>query len=184
MKRIIIVHGWSGSPNDNWLPWIKSELEILGHEVLTPAMPDTDNPAIEKWVNCLSETVRTPDLNTFFIGHSIGCQAILRYLETIDTSVGGAMFVSGWFNLENMENKEEEKIAEPWIKTAIDIEKIKAILPKSLLIISDNDPYGAFKENIEKFSAIMTQVIVLHNAEHITEQKEPAVLSHFLEFVK
>src|SRR5205823_3645371 len=26
-KRIIIVHGWSGSPDANWLPWLASELK-------------------------------------------------------------------------------------------------------------------------------------------------------------
>ena len=177
MKRIIIIHGWSGSPNDNWLPWLKAELEKQGHAVLVPNMSDSNNPVIEKWVSHLAQIVGTPDKETFFVGHSIGCQAILRYLETIDTSVGGAVFVAGWFNLENMESKLEEITAKPWIETAIDFEKIKSILPKSTLIISDNDPYGAFQENKEKFIELGSKIVVLPKAGHITGSQCSEALS-------
>ncbi|MCX6715781.1 MAG: NYN domain-containing protein, partial [Candidatus Taylorbacteria bacterium] len=93
-KRVVIVHRWSGGPNDDWRPWLKNELEKNGCEVFVPEMPDTEAPIIEKWVNCLSKIVGVPDSNTYFIGHSIGCQAILRYLETVNTLVGGAIFVA------------------------------------------------------------------------------------------
>lgn len=183
MKRVIIVHGWSGSPETNWLPWLKSEIEKLGYEVLVPFMPDTDNPVIEKWVNYLAEVVGTPDRDTYFIGGSIGCQTILRYLETINTPVGGAIFVAGWFNLKNMESDEEEEIAKPWIETAIDLEKVKKMLPKSILIISDDDPYGAFEENKQKFAQLVSHTVVLPNAGHIEEEKESAILSQFLNLI-
>ena len=183
MKRIIIIHGWEGSPRNNWLPWLKSELEKLGQEVLVPDMPDTDNPIIERWVNYLSKVVGTPDKNTYLIGHSIGCQAVLRYLETIKKSVGGAIFVSGWFDL-SVDNEEEEKIAKPWVETPIDFNKVKSVLPKSTLIISDNDPHGGFEENKKKFEELGSRIVVLHNAEHITEANEPAILSEFLSLTK
>ncbi len=177
MKRIIIVHGWSGSPDDNWLPWLNVELEKLGHEVIVPSMPDTDSPVIEKWVSKLAEVVGTPDAETYLIGHSIGCQTIMRYLETINTPIGGALFVAGWFNLENLETDEEKRLAEPWIKTPIDINKIKSVLPKSTLVISDNDDYGAFEENKQKFSDFVTKTVVLHQAEHIVDLVVPEILT-------
>jgi serine hydrolase len=180
VKRIIIVHGWSGSPDTNWLPWLKSELEKRKFEVIVPLMPDTDNPVIKKWVNKLSEAVGTPDSNTYLIGGSIGCQTILRYLETIDSPIGGAVFVAGWFNLENIEDENEKEIARPWIETLIDIEKVKSVLPKSTLIISDNDPYGAFEENKKKFAEFVTREVVMHNADHITDLGYPEILSQVL----
>jgi len=54
-------------------------------------------------------------------------------------------------------------------------------LPKSVLIISEDDPCGAFEENKEKFGEIVTETAVLPNAGHIAEEKEPAILSQFLE---
>lgn len=181
MKRVILVHRWSGGSEDDWRPWLKGELEQRGFEVLAPEMPDTDTPVIEKWVRRLEEVVGVPDADTYFIGHSIGCQAILRYLETIDTPVGGAIFVAGWFALENLEDEESKKIAKPWIETPIDAEKIKKVLPRSVLIISKDDPYGAFEENTRRFGEFVTQSVVLPHAGHITDAKVPAILDQFLE---
>lgn len=184
MKRVILVHRWSGGPLDDWRPWLSTELEKLGYEVLNPEMPDTDVPVIEKWVRHLAHVVGTPDAETYFIGHSIGCQAILRYLETIHTPVGGALFVAGWFNLENLEDEESEEIAKPWIETPIDSEKIQKVLPKSTFILSENDPYRAFKENTEKFSKFVTHTVVLPDAGHITQEKQPAILTEFMNLVQ
>lgn len=30
MKRVIIVHGWDGYPEEGWFPWFKKELEEKG----------------------------------------------------------------------------------------------------------------------------------------------------------
>ncbi|TSC70572.1 MAG: hypothetical protein CEO12_293 [Parcubacteria group bacterium Gr01-1014_46] len=169
MKRVFVIHRWSGGSNDDWRPWLKVELEKRGYQVIVPEMPDTEVPNIDKWVNKLIEVVGLSDSQTYFVGHSIGCQAILRYLEKTNSIVGGAVFVSGWFNLNNLEDEEIREIAKPWIKTPIDLEKVKRVLPKSTLIISDNDPYGFFEENKNKFLEIGSKIVVLHNAGHITE---------------
>ena len=182
MKRIIIVHRWQGGPNDDWRPWLKTELEKRDYQVLVPEMPETNAPVIEKWVGKLAEIVGEPGKDTYFVGHSIGCQAILRYLETIDTPVGGAVFVAGWFNLENMETEEEKKIAEPWINTPIDLVKVRQVLHESTLIISDNDPYGCFEENKKRFKELGSRVVVLHNAGHITAEDGYTELPEALEF--
>ncbi len=183
MKRIFIIHGWEGTPYNHYHKWLKSELEKLGFKVFLPAMPDTDSPVIEKWVNYLRELVGTPDKDTYFVGHSIGCQTILRYLETISTPVGKAVFVAGWFDLENLEDDEAEKIAEPWTKTPIDITKVRKVLPSSTLIISDNDPFGAFEQNKKRFAGLGSKIIVLHNAGHIDKEsgytKLPEALEEF-----
>jgi len=183
MKRIIIVHQWMSGSQGDWRPWMKVELEKLGYEVLMPEMPNIDTPIIEEWVGYLSKIVNKPDSNTYFIGHSIGCQAILRYLETIKVSVGGALFVAGWFNLENLEDKETEELAKPWIETLIDFDRIKKDLTKSTLVISDNDPFGAFEENKQKFMQLGSKIVVLHNAGHITKEdgfsEAPVLLEEF-----
>ena len=154
----------------DWRPWIKTELEKLNFEVHIPQMPDIDTPIIEAWVNKLLEVTGTPDKDTYFIGHSIGCQTILRYLETINSPVGGAVFVAGWFNLENLEDEETKETAKPWIEVPLNLEKVKSILTKSTLLISDNDPFGCFEENKEKFSKIGSKEIIVPNGKHLTTE--------------
>lgn len=183
-KRIFIIHGWGGSSKNDWLPWVANELRKQGDEVIVPDMPNTEIPAIEPWVSSLVKLVGEPDANTYFIGHSIGCQTILRYLETISTPVGGAIFVAGWFYLENLEDKEAEDIAQPWQEIPININKVQQILPKSILVISDNDPYGAFDKNKEKFNELGSKIVVLEKADHISKEDGYIELPQVVEMIE
>ena len=89
-------------------------LEDKGYSVEVPEMPDTYHPKIDEWVNKLKEVVGTPDKDTILVGHSIGCQTIMRYLESVD-EIGGVVFVAGFFNLtkKSFESGEEKEIAKP-----------------------------------------------------------------------
>ena len=42
-KRVFIIHGWEGYPEECWFPWLKTEIEKTGFEVVVPNMPDADN---------------------------------------------------------------------------------------------------------------------------------------------
>ena len=183
MAKVIIVHCWEGNHDVNWYPWAKVQLEMRGHEVIVPDMPDTSNPTIEKWVTELAKVIGIPNSNTYLIGHSIGCQTILRYLERINIPIGGALFVAGWFYLENLKDKQSAKIAGPWINTPINIEKIKKNLPKSVLIISNNDPYGAFDKNKKEFGKFCSYIYTLPESGHITNPVQPSIINQFEKLV-
>ncbi len=174
MKRVFIIHGWGKHPEEGWYPWLKKELEKNGFEVFVPAMPNTDEPKINEWVDFLSNLVGEPDENTYFVGHSIGCQAILRYLEKVmNKKVGGAIFVSGWFNLseysfkEDPLNEEESRnIAKPWLETPINFEEVKKTTNNFVAIFSDSDPYVPIEDkNIFK-EKLGAEIIIEHNKGH------------------
>ncbi|MBU4224161.1 alpha/beta hydrolase [Patescibacteria group bacterium] len=166
-KRVFIIHGWGGSPEDDWFPWLKKELEQKGFEVFAPAMPNTEEPKIEEWVSFLANLVGESDENTYFVGHSIGRQAIMRYMERFDgIKVGGIVFVAGWFNLANLESEEEEKIARPWVETPINLEKIKNSSKKIAAIFSDNDPVVPLNDNEIFKKELGAGIIVERNKGH------------------
>jgi len=172
-KKVFIIHGWDGNPEQGWYPWLKRELEARGFEVSVPAMPDTGEPEIEAWVNHLEKIVGIPDGNTFFVGHSIGCQAIMRFIEKLpeNVKIGGAVFVAGWFTLQNLETVEEKEIAKPWIETPINLAKVKNQLNKRTVILSDNDPWVPLEETREIFTEqFAAEVIIEHNKGHFTEE--------------
>ena len=190
-KRVIIIHGWEGSPNNEWFPWIKKELENRDYQVLIPEMLDTEAPRIKEWVECISRLVKELDENTFFVGHSIGCQTVLRYLETLDNKrVGGVVLVAPFFEtLTNLESEEEEKIANPWLKTPIDFEKIKRITNKFTAIFSDNDQFVILEENKKIFEEKLGgKTVIEHNKGHFDEDSGifeiPVLLNILLDYLK
>ena len=162
-KRVFVIHGWGGGPEEGWFPWLKNELQGHGLEVIVPAMPNTDNPKIEEWVSSLAKMVGQPDENTFFVGHSIGCQAILRYIESINKKVGGAVFVAGWFVLGDLETDEEKIIGRPWIETPINFDKIKENSKNLIAIFSRDDEVVPFEENSIRFEKYLSAKIILED---------------------
>lgn len=187
-KRVFIIHGWGGNPQEGWFPWMKKELEKKGFNVEVPAMPNADNPAIETWVSFLKKAVKSPDKGTYFVGHSIGCQTILRYLTETNAKIGGAVFVAGWFTLKGLESDEEWKIAKPWIETPIDLGKAKKCIGKCAAIFSDNDPFvplddsNVFRKKLGAKIIIEKQKGHFSGSDNIT--KLPSVLRELLEMAK
>lgn len=99
MQRVFMIHGYGGFPEEGWRPWLKRELEKRGMEVHVPAMPDTHHPRVDAWVMKMQAEVGHPDKDCIFIGHSLGCIAILRYLESLpkDERVGKIFLLAGFY---------------------------------------------------------------------------------------
>lgn len=171
-KRVFIVHQWYGNPNGDWYPWLAKMLLDRGFEVFVPKMPDTDEPHISTWVPYLSKVVGKADHDTYFVGHSIGCQTILRYLESLkgNAKVGGALFVAGWFHLRDgsLETKAEEELAKEWISSPIDLKAVKSHMEMSVACFSDNDPYVSLSESKIFENGLRSKIIIHPNRGHFT----------------
>lgn len=168
-KRVFVVHGWDGSPQNCWFPWLKNELEKKDFSVNILSMPHPEKPTIVDWVDCLSDAVGKPDVNTYFVGHSIGCQTILRYVEKVGKPIGGIVCVAGFFRLLHLATEEEREIAKPWLETPINFKKIKEQTNKIFAIFSDNDPDVDLgdKELFEK--NLSAKTLVEHDKGHFSD---------------
>lgn len=146
-------------------------------------MPNTNEPKIEEWIPYLNKIAGKVDEETYFIGHSIGCQAIMRYLEKLPekTRIGGCIFIAGWFKLDNLESEEEEKIAKPWTENKINLDKIRKISKEISVYISNNEYYGFIKENTEIFrEKLGAKVIIEKNIGHFTNEEGIEKISKFI----
>ena len=82
MKKVYLVHGWGGSDSsEGWFGWLKKKSKENEIKVISFNMPNTNKPKIEEWVGFLEKNIKEIDKETYFIGHSVGCQAVLRFLE-------------------------------------------------------------------------------------------------------
>jgi len=187
MKKIYLIHGWGGDSRGGWFDSLREELSERKNLVIAFDIPNTQNPKIEEWVGFLQKNIKELDKNTFFIGHSIGCQTIMRYLETLpeNTKVGGSIFVAGWFNLkeETWDEEYTKEIAKPWIEEKINFEKIKKHCKNFLAIFSDNDPYVPLSD-IELFKKNLNARIMIEKNQGHIEKLNKRELKEILEFVK
>lgn len=163
IKRVFIVHGYGATPDDNWFPWLKKELETRNFKVQVPAMPNTDNPTLDQWLSHLQETVGRCDKNTYLVGHSLGTITILRFLEALPEGerVGGIVLVGGFSESLNF------KPLATFTERPLDYEKVKRSTNKIVAIHSTDDasvPYK-FAEIIR--DRLGASLITLHGAGHI-----------------
>ena len=171
-KRVFIIHGWDGYPEEGWFPWLNKKLKEKGFEVFTPQLPEAGEPRINRWIPALAATVGAADAHTYFVGHSMGCQTIARYLETLPAGVkiGGAVFVAGYFKrLTNLEDDDIVRdVAREWLTAPLDLEKVKSRLPKSIAIFSDDDPYVSLDNQDGFKNKLNSKIIIKHNMKHFS----------------
>ena len=182
MKRVILVHRWDGSPDADWYPWLKQELEKRNVKVEIPAMPHPERPEIASWVSFLKQSVKQPDHETYFIGHSVGCQTILRYLQTFPSSIriGGCIFVAGWFTLAQLETEEERTTAGPWLTETFDFNAMKKRKLPFVALFSDDDPFVPIENRIIFEKKLGARVITEPQQGHYNNAAAPRVLHEIL----
>lgn len=145
MKKALIIHGWDGSPDEPLHKYLKEILIESGYEVQIPSMPNPAVPIIADWLYKI-ESVFDEDTD-IIVGHSVGCQAVLRFLEKTDSSIKipKIILIAPWMKLDQQTIKEEGEyvveIVRPWMETSISFENIKEKTGEVIVIFSNNDPY-------------------------------------------
>ena len=139
MSQVFIIHGAYGSPQENWVPWLKTELEKLGYTVIVPKFPTPEGQTLRNWNQVFESYINQITKNTIFVGHSLGPAFILNILEQIDTKVKACFFVSGFVDL--LDNPQFDTINRTFVDKQFSWDKIKKNCSKFFIYHSDNDPY-------------------------------------------
>lgn len=174
--RIFIVPRWGGTPTVEWYQWLKPQLEALDYSVHVMDMPDPSLPRLDTWPPALAAAIGSPDEKTHFIGHSVGCQTIMRYLASLPpgSRVGKVLCVAGWWTIDA--SVVWESIV-PWIETPIDLEAIRSAAPEIHVLISDNDEFTSDHEaNTRAWqSKVNARVVVVPNEMHFRGERIDAI---------
>ncbi len=189
MEMVYIIHRWHGNHASDWYQWLRQELEAQNIVVVIPDMPHTDSPTIVDWVSAIPKLQRDSYRNTYFVGHSIGCQTLLRYLEILpdDLEIGGAVLVAPWVKLKNLEPG-ERPVATEWLEKPIDWPSVRRHCNNFTVLYSDNDPY-VIVENAKIFERNLNAKLVLDPQKgHFSEDEGitelPSVLEEVLDIVR
>lgn len=175
-KRLFIVHGWMGSAAEPLMVWLGGEGRRLGFETTVVEMPNPTVPTIDAWVKRLDEVVMYPDENTYFVGHSIGFQTILRYIQSADSlKTGSILGIAPWFTLTGIDDPTDKDIVRPWLDNPIDFQKIKRVVPSVTAIFSDNDPFVPIAENTELFKKNLNATCITESGKGHFEEKDGVV---------
>lgn len=136
MKNVLILHGKNGSPDENWFPWLKSELESEGYKVWLPQLPNSVRPNVDTYNEYL---LKGFDFNSesILVGHSAGAVEILSLLENLPENilVKKSILVAGFVDNLNWDELDGLFIH------PFNWNRIKSKCKSFIFIHSDNDPY-------------------------------------------
>ena len=84
--RVILVHGFNSSPEENFHPWLSRELRDAGFDVITPTLHLSvkDEVNLQEVIEDMKRQVGLLRGGDIVLGHSLGALLILQYLEAVE----------------------------------------------------------------------------------------------------
>jgi leucyl-tRNA synthetase len=187
-QKVLIIHGFEGSGEGNWLPWAKQQLEAQGFEVFTPTMSTPDHPTVESWMETILPIVKQLGEDDVIIGHSLGSKAALHAIEKNNKKIGHVYLIASaigeqherdW-NLYRREWKgaDVEALKKFW-ETPVNLEKITKLAPDMHVILSEDDPWIHKKthENLPK----EWMFELWSGFKHFQSKQQPELMQLFLQ---
>lgn len=101
-----------------------------------PALPNSQAPVLEDWLETLKNRIGVPDERTHFVAHSLGCVTLLKYLQSwpSETRIGSLILVAGFTGrLLN------HPPLDAFTLSAVDFETVRRMAHVRHVFVSDND---------------------------------------------
>ncbi|MBI5884505.1 serine hydrolase family protein [archaeon] len=167
-RNVFIIHGTAGSPEGNWFPWLKKELEAIGCRVFVPRFPTPEGQSLENWLKTFKEYERFLDEESILVGHSLGPSFILNVLERLSYPVKAAFLVSGFTG--KLGNKEFDPLIESFSDRTFDWNKIRNNCRNFFVYNSDDDPYVPIEKGKFIAEKLGAKLSIIKNGGHLNAE--------------
>lgn len=166
-QHVVIVHGYTASPDDNWFPWLADKLRKEGIRVDVPHMPNSHAPEPTAWASKLQEVLPSASKQTFLVGHSLGCICVLRHVLSLPecTPVGGMLLVSGF-----AQTLATLPVLSAFTTSAIDADEVKRRVSRRSSIFSDDDVIVPSAASADLAASLDTDVVKVNGGGHFLDR--------------
>ncbi|MFP7379821.1 alpha/beta hydrolase [Bacillus paralicheniformis] len=157
-KQIYIIHGYRASSTNHWFPWLKKRLLADGIHAEILDMPNPHQPRLKDWLDTLSLNKHTLNKHTYLVAHSLGCAAVLRFLEQtqLRQPLGGILLVSGFAR-----SLPDLKMLDEFTEESFDFQNIIESAKHRAVIASRDDqivPFAWSKDLAQQIDAKLYEV--------------------------
>lgn len=158
--KVILIHGnGGGTSNDNWIPYLKKELEKVGVTAIAEEFPDNRLAREVYWLPFIKDHLKA-DEHTIIVGHSSGAVAAMRFAE--NSKLLGSILIGACYTDLGLES---EKVSgyydRPW-----DWNAIKRNQKWIVLFASSDDPWIPIEEPRHIHENLQTEYYEYHDQGH------------------
>ncbi|MBI4085776.1 MAG: alpha/beta fold hydrolase [Candidatus Liptonbacteria bacterium] len=177
----VLLHGYTGTPKNDFRPWLKKELERRGAKVHIPSLPHTKNPRVAEQVEFVLKNVPF-NKNTVILGHSLGAIVALKVLEKLKQPVRSTVLVAGFTENNFLDHDRFDEQTFDW---KFDAKRIRANAGDLRILRDTTDaivpPNQAWKlQNL--FGGVITEFAA--QEPHVCGKEEPEVLRSCIDSIR
>lgn len=167
MKNAFVIHGAFGNPKENWIPWLKAQLESREYAVSVPVFPTPEGQNYDNWMRTVEPYLKDFNEDTILVGHSIGATFTLCVLERLDVQIAKTLLVSGF--LGSLENEEFDAVNRTIAERSFDWAAIKQHSKEFCIFHGSDDPYVPLTKAAELGQHLDVVPTVIPNGGHLNE---------------
>ncbi len=164
----LILHGTGGSPDGNWFPWLKLELETQGAKVFCPRFPTPENHSLSSWLEIFEKIKNSIEGPTVLIGHSLGCAFALKLLEFNLVEAKTCVLVCPFLSKLGLELYDE--LNSSFIEGDFKWELIKERCENFYCFAGSNDPYVSSEASNFVASKLGASIEVIEGGGHLNAE--------------
>jgi len=187
-QKVLLIHGFEGSGEGNWFPWIKQELEKKGFEVFAPSMSTGEHPVLSEWMRELKPYIEKVGEDDIVIGHSLGSKAAIHLIEKTKKKIGSLYLIAS--AIGEVEGRDWERLRKEWQGSDVDalrkfweepmsLDIVDQYVGKKIVILSDDDPY--IKRKTHDIVPWHWDFRLWSGLGHLTQSQIPELLEAILE---
>jgi len=185
MKKIILIHGYTSSPNNKKYQIISQGLDKLGVEYSIPAFPGGEYPHSKEWLDIIDKEVKNTTKPVVLVGHSLGTRAALLYLDKFEQKVDTVILIAAFNNNFKENGKRRDENYTDFFDYALDIEKVKKLADKFIVVHSKDDDSIDYKQGVEISKELGAELITYEEMGHFCgEERAEENAKVFLKFIK
>lgn len=168
-KRALILHSTDSSPENDWLPWMRKQLEASSFEVFAPLLPNNKVPNRHTYEKFLRDSGWDFSKNVI-VGHSSGATTALNLLSSDWFPDASTVILAGTFL-----NQRLTKDAD-WVQPGqfdnlflenYDASAIKKRAKAFYFVHGSNDPYCDIDDARKLCKELGGTFIVIPNGHHL-----------------
>ncbi len=180
---VLLIHGFEGTPNGSWRPWLMRELEKICVYTAALALPNPNKPILEGWMQAIDNVVQMyPKQKIYFVGHSLGVPAILQYIQQYQpNNVRGSVLVAGPI-------RNDKKVLMSFFEKELDFAILKKFGKRFSVIHGDNDRFVPFVQAETLSQGLGCNLHKIKKGGHLNEYdgcvELPLIMDELMGFMK